>query len=919
MNDKCCVCSLKFQSLSNALLFCSNCSIAVHQGCYGGPKVAGVNHWFCRKCESQVRVSKIRCDLCPIKDGAFKRSNGVRCGWAHVVCAIYVPEVYFTDFSIMELISVENVPAERFGRSCVFCERNQRNSLATCGACIQCAWKSCRVYFHASCAGLEGLLSELPAAEASGSLSIAEILFGAFGKNKVSPQSSNDITESCKDTNQAFEQEYSKFQLNGFCCVQHKKKFYEVPNSNSTPAISHSDTTSKLCKSPMNDEASCEVTNQSLRRRSSQLHLTQQSQSSDPDRTDNKQTFQDVIQDGKKSTSSPSGERYGQNSLKLQKDQCPGEICSPESTSSDCSSRKRVKMDECGETGQSEQVPTKAMERVENIDSKMHESPVVMNPADNISSLLVNQEQAVEDNLCPSGPLSDISTNDDHGDKICDKNTTDYYNTTSPPNPPSVTALEICKQSPQPITISSPIPATTSFSSSDVTHAATQLTEKQPPRVNQQNAMRKRKKSIKNSTPQSTSSTTATTTTVLNRNLAVTADSGSSSSSGTVVALSENSTTDSTTPIFTQDNLPLVLPRRPLSLRGLGISCNSRNSSILNNTAGSYIDSPGTTHTNSIPITSKGDNSSLPPPPTLSTMHDLLEWQWDQAGSLLMQQAKKTDVVTLLDCLHQLKCENDILEAKLVRLTTRHEHLRSVNARLSNSLATMEATMVINSPKHEISEQNSSVITNLSKKTNNHSSQLLDTNIVAQDSHLASVLHTAVSGESQQNQLTDSLTKGYSRHPVTVSNNADQLMAKYSNTVNKKIPILPKDPTTTGLTTTGGMKRNSTNLTDNLNSFDRLHSTPSSLLTQNQPPVVFCISPDFSKSTHDSSQPIYSSLIKHQPQILPNELSTITTTTQHTNQSSTNLGFVPNSCALVLPNANSAYFTKPVDHNELRL
>ncbi|CAH8834469.1 unnamed protein product [Trichobilharzia szidati] len=836
-----------------------------------------------------------------------------RAGWAHIVCAIYVPEVYFTDFSIMELISVENVPAERFGRSCVFCERNQRNSLATCGACIQCAWKNCRVYFHASCAGLEGLLSELPATEASGSLSIADILFGATGKNKVSLQSSNDITESCKDMNQIFEQESSKFQLNGFCCVQHKKKFYEVSNSNSTPAISHSDTTSKLCKSPMHDEPPGEVTNQSIRRRSSQLRLTQRSQSSDPDRIDDKETFQDVIKDGKKS-SSPSG--GGQNSSKSQKDQYPDGICSPESTSSDCSNPKRVKMDECGgETVQSEQVPAKAMEKVENTDPKMHESPVVMNQADNISSLPVNQEKAVEDNLlCPLGPLSDVSTND-HGDKVCDKNTADYYNTTSPPNPPSVTTLEFCKQPPQPIIVSSPMPTTISSSSSDVTYAAAQLTEKQPPRVNQQNTVRRRKRSNKNTTPQSTSSTT----TVPNNHLAVTADG----SSGTVVALSQNSTTS----LFTQDNLPLVIPRRPLSLRGLGISCNSRNSSILNNTASSYIDSPGTMYTNGIPISSKGDN---PPslPPTLSTMHDLLEWQWDQAGSLLMQQAKNTDVVTLLDCLHQLKCENDILEAKLVRLTTRHEHLRSVNARLSNSLATMEATMVINSPKHEISEQNSSGISNLSKKTNNHSSQLLDTNIVAQDSHLSSVLHAGVDRESQQNQLTESLTKGYSRHPVTVSNNTDQLMAaKFSHTVNKKVPILPKDPTTTGLTTGGGggMKRNSTSLTDNLNSFDKLPSTPSasssaSLLTQNQPPVVFCISPDLSKSTHDHSQPIYSSLIKHQPQILPNDLSTTNTTTiQHTNQPSANLGFVPNSCAVVLPNtAGSAYFTKTVDLNDLQ-
>ncbi|VDN18948.1 unnamed protein product [Dibothriocephalus latus] len=71
-------------------------------------------------------------------------------------------------------------------------------------------------------------------------------------------------------------------------------------------------------------------------------------------------------------------------------------------------------------------------------------------------------------------------------------------------------------------------------------------------------------------------------------------------------------------------------------------------------------------------------------------MQYLLEWQWEQGGTLLMQQAENTDVVTLLNCLHQLKTENDTLEAKLLRLQSKREHLKSVNARLSASLTTLE-------------------------------------------------------------------------------------------------------------------------------------------------------------------------------------------------------------------------------------
>lgn len=119
-----------------------------------------------------------------------------------------------------------------------------------------------------------------------------------------------------------------------------------------------------------------------------------------------------------------------------------------------------------------------------------------------------------------------------------------------------------------------------------------------------------------------------------------------------------------------------------------------------------------------------------------------------------------------MDCLHQLKCENDILEAKLIRLTTRHEHLKSVNARLSDSLATMESTMVMNSPKHEISEQNSTGVNNLTKKSNHHFAHPLDTNTAitsnitttTQSSHISTILHS-IDQESHQLQLSDNVTK----------------------------------------------------------------------------------------------------------------------------------------------------------------
>lgn len=56
----------------------------------------------------------MRCELCPSKDGALKRTdNG---GWAHVVCALYIPEVRFGNVATMEPIILALVPQERYNK-----------------------------------------------------------------------------------------------------------------------------------------------------------------------------------------------------------------------------------------------------------------------------------------------------------------------------------------------------------------------------------------------------------------------------------------------------------------------------------------------------------------------------------------------------------------------------------------------------------------------------------------------------------------------------------------------------------------------------------------------------------------------------------------------------------------------------------
>ncbi|KAL3318472.1 hypothetical protein Ciccas_002867 [Cichlidogyrus casuarinus] len=132
--------------------------------------------------------------------------------------------------------------------------------------------------------------------------------------------------------------------------------------------------------------------------------------------------------------------------------------------------------------------------------------------------------------------------------------------------------------------------------------------------------------------------------------------------------------------------LHFVPPMRPLTIHnvGMGGESNAYQNGLLQ-TSGPDGDQT---------LSSTAENGQ----PLLATMHDLLEWQWDQAGSLLMQQAEGSDVVALLNCLHQLKAENDGLENKCLRLQQKRDHLKAVNARLQTSLNNIEASVSMHNP-----------------------------------------------------------------------------------------------------------------------------------------------------------------------------------------------------------------------------
>ncbi|KAJ7408622.1 hypothetical protein WISP_120259 [Willisornis vidua] len=112
-----------------------------------------------------------RCELCPHKDGALKRTdNGEAAadplalltfpGWAHVVCALYIPEVQFANVSTMEPIVLQSVPHDRYNKTCYICDEQGRESKAATGACMTCNKHGCRQAFHVTCAQFAGLLCE---------------------------------------------------------------------------------------------------------------------------------------------------------------------------------------------------------------------------------------------------------------------------------------------------------------------------------------------------------------------------------------------------------------------------------------------------------------------------------------------------------------------------------------------------------------------------------------------------------------------------------------------------------------------------------------------------------------------------------------------------------------------------------------
>ncbi|TDL26735.1 hypothetical protein BD410DRAFT_783848 [Rickenella mellea] len=172
-DSTCAICDDAEGENSNAIVFCDGCNLAVHQDCYGVPYIPE-GQWLCRKCTVSPE-NPVSCILCPNEGGAFKQT--VHGEWAHLLCAIWVPETRVANEVFMEPITgEERINKQRWKLKCSLCGIRE-------GACIQCSKTSCFLAFHATCARREKLLMPMKSAQGSEPATLA-----AFCEKHLPPE-----------------------------------------------------------------------------------------------------------------------------------------------------------------------------------------------------------------------------------------------------------------------------------------------------------------------------------------------------------------------------------------------------------------------------------------------------------------------------------------------------------------------------------------------------------------------------------------------------------------------------------------------------------------------------------------------------------------------------------------------------------
>jgi len=149
--ENCSVCLGHIGFEDNPIVYCEKCNLGVHAHCYGYPlsKAIPEGDWICQRCE--FGAEQETCALCPMKFGIMKRTTDSK--WAHLACALWVPEVFFRDGKGKEAVDTFQVAPRRWRHKCDFCKIPQ-------GACMECSEEGCKSVFHLTCGLERGILLE---------------------------------------------------------------------------------------------------------------------------------------------------------------------------------------------------------------------------------------------------------------------------------------------------------------------------------------------------------------------------------------------------------------------------------------------------------------------------------------------------------------------------------------------------------------------------------------------------------------------------------------------------------------------------------------------------------------------------------------------------------------------------------------
>lgn len=133
----------------NPLYVCVGCDTKVHKLCYGIHE--SQKNWKCSSC-CLGKTSFVKCKLCSQKgNGPMKQTECNK--WVHVVCALFMEGVIFSNNQTMEPVNLSSVPPSTRNKRCAFCYNSH-------GYCSTCSQEKCTVTFHITCAQKKKLLRE---------------------------------------------------------------------------------------------------------------------------------------------------------------------------------------------------------------------------------------------------------------------------------------------------------------------------------------------------------------------------------------------------------------------------------------------------------------------------------------------------------------------------------------------------------------------------------------------------------------------------------------------------------------------------------------------------------------------------------------------------------------------------------------